>query len=135
MRRSTPSTASAGSTRLTRCARPFAARAATARGRVWWRSNKLAEDHENARRFGEIVSGCEGVRLVFEAVETNLVFVDVSGAGVSARAVRDRLEERGINVGAYGDAVLRAATHLDVSRAQVEEAGQAFVEIVQDLAA
>ena len=97
--------------------------------------DRLAEDHENARRFGEIVSRCEGIHLVFEPIETNLIFVDVSGAGVSARAVRARLEERGINVGVRGEALLRVVPHLDVNRAQVEEAGQAFVETVSALAA
>ncbi len=96
---------------------------------------RLAEDHENARRFGEIVLCCEGVRLVFETIETNLIFVDVSGAGVSVRDVHARLEDRGINIGARGNAVLRAVTHLDVNRAQVEEAGRVFVEIVKELAA
>ena len=97
--------------------------------------DRLADDHENARRFGEIVSQGEGIRLAFETVETNLLFVDVSGAGVAARDVRDRLADRGINVGARGEALLRAVTHLDVNRAQIEEAARAFVEIVEDLAA
>ncbi len=96
--------------------------------------DRLAEDHENARRFGEIVSRGEGIRLVFEPIETNLIFVDVSGAGVSARNVRARLEERGINVGVRGEALLRVVTHLDVNHAQVEEAGQAFVETVRAFA-
>jgi threonine aldolase len=95
--------------------------------------DQIAEDHENARRFGEIVSQCEGVRLVPETVETNIVYVDVSGAGVSAYDVGNRLEERGINIGPFDDAVLRAVTHLDVSGEQVEEAGRAFVQIVKEL--
>ena len=44
-----------------------------------------------------------------------------------------RLEERGINIGAFGDAILRAVTHLDVSREQVEEAGHTFVAIMKEL--
>ncbi len=97
--------------------------------------DRLAEDHENARRFGEIVSRGEGVRLAFETIETNIIFVDVSGAGVSARDVRARLEDRGINIGDQSETLLRAVTHLDVSRAQVEEAARVFVEIVKELAA
>ena len=95
--------------------------------------DRLTQDHESARRFGEIVSQCEGVRLVYETVETNIIFVDVSGAGISAYDVRNRLEERGINIGAMDNAILRAVTHLDVSSAQVEEAGRAFVEVVKEL--
>jgi threonine aldolase len=95
--------------------------------------DRLAEDHENARRFGEMVSRCEGVEVVHGMVETNIVFVDVSGAGVDAYDVSDNLEARGINVGAFDGATLRAVTHLDVSSAQAEEAGRAFVEVVQEL--
>lgn len=94
---------------------------------------RLSEDHENARRFGDIVSECPGVRLTPPKVETNLVFVDVAEAGVVASDVRDRLEARGINVGAVGPNRLRAVTHLDVTRRQVEEAARALVEVVKEV--
>ena len=94
---------------------------------------RLAEDHENAHRFGEMVSSVEGVRLPSGIVETNIVFVDASGAGVSAGHVSARLEEQGINIGIAGETLLRAVTHLDVNRAQVEEAGRAFVAVVEQL--
>jgi threonine aldolase len=94
---------------------------------------RLAEDHENARRFGEIVSSVEGVCLPSGAVETNIVFVEVSGAGITAGPVSALLEEQGINIGVHGETLLRAVTHLDVNRAQVEEAGRAFVAVVEQL--
>lgn len=94
--------------------------------------DRLAEDHENARRFAAFVSRCKGVRLVHQDVETNIVFVDVSEAGASAHDVRARLEARGINIGAHSASLIRAVTHLDVSRAQVEEAGEAFAEVVSE---
>jgi len=94
---------------------------------------RLAADHENARRFGEIVAQCPGVALTPPVVETNIVFVDVAAAGVTAVAVRDRLESRGINIGAMGATRLRAVTHLDVNRAQIEEAAHAFVAVVREL--
>jgi threonine aldolase len=94
---------------------------------------RLAEDHENARRLGEIVSSVEGVCLPSKIVETNIVFVDVSGVGISAEQVSALLEEQGINIGVSGETLLRAVTHLDVNRAQVEEAGRAFVAVVEQL--
>ena len=36
-------------------------------------------------------------------------------------------------IGAFDNAILRAVTHLDVSSAQVEEAGWTFVEVVKEL--
>lgn len=94
---------------------------------------RLEEDHQNARRFGEIVAQCKGIRLDPEPVETNMVFVDTADAGVVASEIRDRLEERGINVGAVTETRLRAVTHLDVSHQQIEEAAQAFVTVVDEL--
>ena len=94
---------------------------------------RLQEDHDNARRFGTIVSSCNGVRLVPSVVETNMIFLDVSETGISAQDLRSQLEGHGINVGAMGPSKLRAVTHKDVSRAQVEEAGQTFVAMIEEL--
>lgn len=95
--------------------------------------DRLADDHTNARRLGEIVSPLEGVELQPERIETNIVFIDVSGTGLTAHEISGRLEEIGINIGAFSDHVLRAVTHLDVSGEQVEEAGRAVVSVVQQL--
>jgi threonine aldolase len=94
---------------------------------------RLAEDHANARRFGDIVAACPGIRLTPPTVETNIVFVDVAETGLTAVAVRDALEQRGINIGAMGHTRLRAVTHLNVNHAQAEEAGHAFVDVVNEL--
>jgi threonine aldolase len=97
--------------------------------------DRLAEDHENARRLGDIVSACEGVSLRPERIETNIVFIDVSETGLSAEQISRRLEGRGINIGAFSPQTLRAVTHLDVNREQIEEAGQVFLEVVAELRA
>jgi threonine aldolase len=94
---------------------------------------RLADDHANARRFASIACACDGVTLPYGAVDTNIVFLDVSAAGVSARDVSARLEARGINVGAMSDTLLRAVTHLDVDAAMVDEAAHALVDVVDGL--
>ncbi|HRW08368.1 MAG TPA: beta-eliminating lyase-related protein, partial [Caldilineaceae bacterium] len=93
---------------------------------------RLAEDHANAKRFGAIATQCAGVRLDPEP-ETNLVFLNVAETGLTAKAIAERLEQRGINIGAMGKTRLRAVTHLDISQAQAEEAGRLFVEVVNEL--
>ncbi len=93
--------------------------------------DRLAEDHENARRFADRVTRCDGVALMHPPVETNLVFLNVAGTGVNAEAIEARLEEQGINVGAFSPTVIRVVTHLDVDRTQVQEAASAFVEAVE----
>ena len=81
---------------------------------------RLAEDHENARFLAEGLARIQGIRV--EPAETNLVFFDVSGLGITAQTFNERLTERGLRVSVLGNTLARAVTHLDVSRSQVEEA-------------
>jgi threonine aldolase len=77
---------------------------------------RLAEDHANARILVESLDGVEGARVEPERVETNLVYIEVDAvADAVARAAR----ERGLLISAAGPRLLRAVTHLDVSRAAV----------------
>jgi threonine aldolase len=91
---------------------------------------RLAEDHANARRFAAAVATVEGVTLPHGNVDTNIVFLDVSGTGIPAPALSAALERRDINLGAMGENLLRAVTHLDVNASMVDEAAAAFVEVV-----
>ena len=95
--------------------------------------NRLADDHANAQRLAELFTAIEGESLVSSAVESNLVFLDVAKTGLQARAISLALEKQGVNIGAFGATVLRAVTHLDVNTAQIEEAGQIFVNTVAKL--
>jgi threonine aldolase len=95
-----------------------------AAGGVWalrHHVERLAEDHDNARRLAQGLAELPGVKLDPASVETNLVFFDVHG-GVDAEAVVAGLLARGVRLGAIGPRTVRAVTHLDVSAAQVEQA-------------
>jgi threonine aldolase len=82
---------------------------------------RLSEDHANARRLAEGLAALPGASLPFP-VETNLVFVAFEGRR-SADLSR-RLAEVGVLANPEGsrEDMLRFVTHLDVSRADVEEA-------------
>jgi threonine aldolase len=87
--------------------------------------NRLADDHANARRLAEGVAEIPGVKIDLTRVQTNLVFFDVSGTGLSAPQFVERLLEHGVRMGASGPHVVRAATHIDISRAGIDKAVQA----------
>jgi len=91
---------------------------------------RLAEDHAHARLLAELVQGTHGVTVDPEAVETNMVFLELAQGLATAPEVARRLEERGVRVGAVGPRRLRAVTHLDVDRAGVEEAAAALREVL-----
>jgi len=80
---------------------------------------RLAEDNENAQILARGLAEIEGI--VVEPVETNLIFFDVSGLGVTAEAFNALLREKGLRVSVLGKTRGRAVTHLDVSREQVKE--------------
>jgi len=84
--------------------------------------DRLVEDHAHARILADAISGAEGLALESGPVETNLVWVSVDPRVGSAAEVATYLRSRGILVSVLGAQVLRACTHLDVSREQVEYA-------------
>lgn len=93
----------------------------------------IEQDHKNAARLGEIINQHEGLQILTDTIETNIVLFDISKTGLLAPDVRDHLEAKGVNIGAFGDTVLRAITHLDVTAEMVEEAGQAFLATLDEM--
>ena len=85
--------------------------------------DRLAEDHANAKALARGLAQIEGV--VVEEPDTNLVFFDIKGSGVSVEELQRRLALQGIMVSGLGGRV-RACTHLDVTAAMIPEAVSAI---------
>jgi threonine aldolase len=79
---------------------------------------RLAEDHANAKRLAEGLAMVRGVHIDPATVETNIVFFEVEDAA----AVAARLEPEGVSVGVYAESLLRAVTHLDITRDDIDRA-------------
>ena len=82
---------------------------------------RLAEDHLNARFLAEGLASIPGVRIDPALVETNIVIFSVDDAPGLVGRIADRVELQ-----AFDAQRVRAVTHLDVSRADVEAALEAF---------
>jgi threonine aldolase len=83
---------------------------------------RLAEDHANAAALARGMAQIPGITV--ETPETNLVFFDTSGTGITAAQFAAKLRPHGVTVSVSGAYRGRACTHLDVSAAQIEEAVQ-----------
>ncbi len=96
--------------------------------------DRLAEDHANAKLLAEGLAAIPGLDLVHESVDTNIVFFDVGGTGLTAGEFNAALQERGVRMGTqYADGTrLRAVTHLDVTREGCERAVEAAREVVAE---
>ncbi|MCE9565240.1 MAG: low-specificity L-threonine aldolase [Planctomycetes bacterium] len=88
--------------------------------------DRLAEDHANAKLVAEAVGEVPGLTLTPAKVETNLVWFEVGGKLGTAKDVANRLKADGVLVAALGEKVIRAVTHLDVTREQCVKAAAAI---------
>ncbi|HEY0425021.1 MAG TPA: threonine aldolase family protein, partial [Rhodopila sp.] len=91
--------------------------------------DRLAEDHDNAQALARGLAQVPG--LTVEEPETNLVFFDTRGTGLTADALAERVRQLGIKVSTVGPYRMRACTHLDVDAAAIELAMQVFAEVVR----
>lgn len=83
--------------------------------------DRLNEDHENARFLAEGLSSIEGIELDLDDVQTNLVFFDVGGLGMDAKAFASKLlDEWNIKIDAREKSLVRALTYKDITRQDVE---------------
>lgn len=87
---------------------------------------RLAEDHANARLLAEGLAAIPGIRLDPRTVQTNIVIFELDESCPPAADLAERLRARGVGVLATGPRQIRAVTHLDVSRAQIEQAIAVF---------
>jgi threonine aldolase len=89
---------------------------------------RLAEDHAHARVFGEGLATIEGLSIDLETLESNLVFFEVDPELGTALQLERAAATRGLKMIAMGSQRMRACTHLDLSRDDVEEA----VDIIRE---
>jgi threonine aldolase len=94
---------------------------------------RLAEDHDNAKLLARLLAQVPGVRIAVEDVVTNILFFDVGAVGISGTELVDRLFARGVRMGAWGgETQVRAVTHLDIARADIEKAAAAVADVLAE---
>ena len=92
--------------------------------------DRLADDHQNARRFAEGIASLPQIRIDLNAVETNLVFFEVASEWGTAAELAAGLQQQGVLLYDVGPQRLRACTHLDVDRNGIDRGVAAIRELV-----
>jgi threonine aldolase len=88
---------------------------------------RLAEDHENARALADGLANISGVEIDPATVETNIVIFGVPDAAGLIQALSGEVELSGpVN----GNQV-RAVTHMDVGRSEIDQALSRIAEAVR----
>jgi threonine aldolase len=86
---------------------------------------RLAEDHAHARLLAEGLAELPGAELDPGAVETNIVIFEVADAPGLVRSLADEVELQAVD-----QHRVRAVTHLDVGRAEIERALLGFGKVL-----
>jgi threonine aldolase len=93
--------------------------------------DRLADDHANARYLAAGLKRLPGIRIINDPIETNLIFIDIAESGLTAAELEAGLNRRGVVMDGYTNGTIkRAATHVDISRADCETVIAAFAAIL-----
>jgi threonine aldolase len=91
---------------------------------------RLHLDHENAKLLAQGLANIPRIRIQAEKVQTNIVLYDVSETGMTSTEFLKRVGERNVLGGPVDARRVRMVTHLDVDRADIEQALRIIGEVV-----
>jgi threonine aldolase len=89
---------------------------------------RLKEDHEKAQFLAQILSTCKKLDFDKNAVQTNILIINISKTGLPPEAIIEKLHDNGVLVTVGSFDSIRAVTHLDVSMEEVKRAAEVFMK-------
>ena len=82
--------------------------------------DRLAEDHENAKRLAEGIARIPGLSIELNRIQTNIVYFDIASGQFDAGTLVKQLAGRGVKVLQVGPGRLRAVTHYGISTEDID---------------
>ena len=92
--------------------------------------NRLLEDHENAKYMAKRLAELPGVSVDLNSVQINMVFFGVKRERAVIDALPERMLEKGILINAEELGHLRFVTHYGITKKDVDQAIDAFADII-----
>ena len=83
--------------------------------------DRLAEDHANAHYLAEEIRAIPGLDIDMETVDTNMVYVDLSGAGLTTEAAVPLFREHGVEVSGRPPSQIRMVVTRHHDREGIDE--------------
>jgi threonine aldolase len=90
---------------------------------------RLAEDHENARKLAHGLSEFSQIKIDPATVDTNIVFFKTCDPAFNAFELAQELRQEGVGVVPFSETELRAVTHYGVDSADIDEALSIFKRV------
>jgi threonine aldolase len=92
---------------------------------------RLADDHANARRLAEALAELNPDSVDLDAVETNMIYVNLGAFDTNGSEVSDALRSEGVLTLGGPTTTMRLVTHRDVSSNDIEDACRAFARVLK----
>lgn len=96
-------------------------------------TDRLSEDHQNAKLLAKALSQFEELNIHREDFHTNMVFLDTKPLGISAEDFAEQVAQHNIRISVYGPTSARLVTNHDVSREDVLYAAAVLVNLIRPL--
>ncbi|MFH1884141.1 MAG: low-specificity L-threonine aldolase [Planctomycetota bacterium] len=93
--------------------------------------DRLAEDHENARRLAEGVAGIGGLSIEPAKVQTNIIYFELDEERMTPTELVTELNKTGVKLLAVGPRRLRAVTHYGISTEDIDLTVKALGEVMK----
>lgn len=94
---------------------------------------RLAEDHQTARKLAEGLIDLPGMRLDLETVQTNIVIFGPKNPPPEGPSFAQALAREGVKVGDIGGGRFRAVTHYGITAKDIDEAVQVIRRVWREI--
>jgi threonine aldolase len=85
-------------------------------------TERIQEDHDNARRLARGVAAIKGLSIDLARVQTNIVYFDLPGDTPTADELVGKAAGRGLKILSVGPKRLRAVTHYGIGTQDIDQA-------------
>jgi len=92
---------------------------------------RLAEDHNNARRLAEGIAGINGLSIDTSVVHTNIIYFDLVSERITPDEFITQLREKAIKLLRTGPSRFRMVTHYGIDAKDIDTALTALCEVMQ----
>ncbi len=92
--------------------------------------DRLKEDHANARALAKTASLIKGIEVDIDSVQTNIVIMKIERRKERAEEILIRLKRKGLLLSEMSHTLLRAVTHIDVTRDHIVRASEILKDVL-----
>jgi threonine aldolase len=92
--------------------------------------DRLAEDHENAKKLAQALAEIPGLKTDPATIMTNIVYFEITKEHLTTETLVKRLDRNGIKVLPTGERQIRAVTHYHIGPSEIEKAIDVFKTVL-----